>query len=185
MEEVCAASAHVKFPVVISFTVIFSVEDTAMRKTSLARSLRQPFTPSNATVIEVTICAGHGLQLRSVGGGTVAILNGHGGGIPSVVATAVEPARQYVLRGFARTNGLGKLTFECQWLTFTGTPTVDPLARNSLPMDNASWIGYHSGTSVWEPLLLRLVSPGDAAFVRIGATAADGAVLDLFDVRLS
>lgn len=137
--------------------------------------LRVPFRPAPAI--------SHGLRLRSVSGGAVAILNGQLK--PSVVATAVEPARQYVLRGFARTNGLGKLTFECQWLTFTGRPTADPLARNSLPMDNASWIGYHSGTSVWEPLLLRLVSPGDAAFVRIGATAVNGAVLDLFDVRLS
>ena len=137
--------------------------------------LRHPFRPSPAVH--------HGLRLESDAGGSVTVLNGQLE--PTMAATAVEPARQYVLRGFARTNGAGQLRFECRWLTFGGQPTADPLARNHLPMANASWIGFHHGRALWEPLLLRLESPGDAAFVRVGATAADGAVLDLFDLRLS
>ena len=137
--------------------------------------LRVPFRPAPAIA--------HGLRLQSApGGGFTTMLNGQLK--PTVQATAVEPARQYVLRGFARTNGVGKLRFECNFLTFGGAPSADPLARNALTIANASYIGWHE-TSVWEPLLLRLVSPGDAAFVRVGATVEDGAVLDLFGVWLS
>ena len=136
--------------------------------------IRVPFRPTPAV--------GSGLRLQSVTGGATSILNGQL--TPSVQATAVEPARQYVLRGFVRSNGIGTIRFLCNWLTFSGTKSGDPLARFDLAM-NSSWIGFHGGSAVWEPLLLRLESPGDAASVRVGATAEDGAVLDLFDLRLS
>lgn len=109
----------------------------------------------------------------------------------------VEPATNYVLTGWVRTNGIGTITIHTQWLTFAGVPSgrdeqcdfehkSDATvcgARATLPM-NSSWVGFHENMPLWEPLLVRLESAWDAAFVRLGFEASAGAQLDLCDLGL-
>jgi hypothetical protein len=112
-----------------------------------------------------------------------------GGGLP------VAPAHNYVLSGWIRTNGVGKITINTQWMTFDGQLTAPdkhcPMehmsgatvcgTRVSMPMESA-WVGFHDETPLWEPLLIRLESSWDAAYLKLGFQATQGAQLDLCDL---
>ena len=98
-------------------------------------------------------------------------------------AVAVSPANQYVLSGYVRTYGVGSFVVHTAWLDFDGVPSADPLARTTQEM-NCSWLGWHEAQALWEPLLLRLESPGDASMLQIGFGVAGGAVVDLYDLGL-
>ena len=132
-----------------------------------------------------------GMRLTNAGSSSVVTITVPGTGVP------VAPAQNYVLSGWIRTNGVGKITINTQWMTFDGLPTSPdkhcPMehmpgttvcgARSSLPMQSI-WVGFHEGTPLWEPLLIRLESSWDASYLRLGFEAAVGAQLDLCDLGL-
>lgn len=132
-----------------------------------------------------------GMRLTTAASGAAVNITVPGAGLP------VAPAHNYVLSGWIRTNGVGKITINTQWMTFDGRPAapdqhcpVEHMAgttvcgtRASLPMESA-WVGFHEETPLWEPLLVRLESSWDAAFLLLGFEAAEGAQLDLCDMGL-
>jgi hypothetical protein len=95
----------------------------------------------------------------------------------------VSPATQYILSGYVRTNGVGTFIVHTDWRNFNDEPSVDPLARPTQELA-ASWLGWHNEQPVWEPLLLRLESPGDGSMLRLGLSVAAGATVDLYDLGL-
>eukprot|EP01050_Picozoa_sp_SAG11_P014359 SAG11_NODE_1760_length_4302_cov_1.941708_1_plen_269_part_00 len=133
-----------------------------------------------------------GVRLNATASGAAVTITVPGRGLP------VSPAQNYVLSGWIRTSGVGKVTINTQWMRFGGQPT-DPDkhcpmehtagtttvcgTRASLPMESA-WVGFHDGTPLWEPLLVRLESSWDAAYLRLGFQATEGAALDLCDLGL-
>jgi hypothetical protein len=101
----------------------------------------------------------------------------------SMPAVSVSPTNQYVLSGHVRTNGVGRFVVHTVWLDFDGVPSSDSLARTTMEM-NCSWLGWHEAQALWEPLLLRLESPGDASMLQLGFSVTGGAVVDLYDLGM-
>jgi hypothetical protein len=102
--------------------------------------------------------------------------------LPRGVRVSVEPGRNYVLSGWIRTNGEGRVALTPLYFGFGGEScsAVAPAAM-SLP---GSMIGFHVGRPHWEPLLLPVTPPADAAVLALQFGASEGAALDLYALAL-
>ena len=94
---------------------------------------------------------------------------------------AVEPARSLILGGFVRTGGgSGNVSVSARFARFDGSPTADGASPTVLLELPAHAVGFPS----WEPLMLGVTAPGDAARMALEFGATAGAALEVYALDL-
>jgi len=95
----------------------------------------------------------------------------------------VEPGQNYVLSGWIQSNGKGHVTCVAVFRRFDGSNcSAATVVVMSLP---SVLIGFHIGHPHWEPLLLPISPPGDAARMELTFGAQSGATMGLYALAVN
>eukprot|EP01047_Picozoa_sp_COSAG01_P064339 COSAG01_NODE_8498_length_2763_cov_1.614489_1_plen_416_part_00 len=107
------------------------------------------------------------------------------GGTPSSNTSNlfVEPGHNYVLSMYMRTNGRGRIQLKAIYFRFDDSPAMSvPTEIMGLPSNK---IGFHNSISHWEPVILPVTPPADAAKMVLQFSVIEGATMDLYSLSLN